>query len=177
MLSNCDNKTLESSMDSKIKQINPKGNQHWIFIGRTHGETEAPGLWTSDAKRWLIGKGPDAGKYLRLEEKGKTEDEMVGWHHWLNEFEQVPWEGEGLLQSTGSQRLICDWMTEKQTSEQSRSVLPGGGCGYDRAEGLLAIGDRGLVAVSLKAEVDGTDSDCFLDSILSWKYDPMILRG
>ena len=55
-------KTLKSSVDSKIKQVNPKGNQHWIFIGRTDGETEAPILWPPDAKNWLIVKGPDAGK-------------------------------------------------------------------------------------------------------------------
>jgi len=66
-----------------------KGNQSWIFIGRTDAEAETPILWPPDAKNWLIGKDPDAGKDWRWEEKGTTEDEMVGWHHWLNghEFE------------------------------------------------------------------------------------------
>ena len=73
----------------RSSQFNPKGNQSWIFIGKTDAEAETPILWPSDAKNWLIGKVPDARKYWRLEEKGTTEDEMVGWHHWLNghEFE------------------------------------------------------------------------------------------
>ena len=83
-------KTLESPMDCKeIKSVNPKGNQPIIFIGRTDVEAEAPILWPPDVKNWLIGKDPDAGKDWRQEEKGMTEHEMVGWHHWLNghEFE------------------------------------------------------------------------------------------
>ena len=80
-------KTLESPLDCKeIKPVNPKGNQSWIFIGRTDAEAEAPVLWPPDAKNWLIGKDPGAGKDWRQEEKGTTEDEMVGWHHQLNEF-------------------------------------------------------------------------------------------
>ena len=78
------------SLDSKeIQPVNPKGNQSWIFIGRTGAGAEAPILWPPDAKSWLIGKDPDAGKDWRWEEKGMTEDEMVGWHHRLNghEFE------------------------------------------------------------------------------------------
>ena len=86
-------KTLESPLDSKIKPVNPKGNQPWIFTGRTDAQAEAPILWPSDVKNWLIWKDPDAGKDWRQEEKGMTEDEMVGWHHQLNghEFEQL-WE-------------------------------------------------------------------------------------
>ena len=73
---------LASPLDYKeIKPINPKGNQFWIFIGRTDAEAEAPILWPPDRKNWLIGKGPDAGKDWKREEKGMTEDEMVGWHH------------------------------------------------------------------------------------------------
>ena len=81
-------KTLESPLDSK--EINPKENQHWIFIGRTDAEAEAPILWPPDAKSWLIGKDTDAGKDCG-QEVGATEDETVGWHHWLNghEFEQT----------------------------------------------------------------------------------------
>ena len=77
-----------SPLDSKeIKLVNPKGNQPWIFIGRT--EVEAPIFWPPDTKNWLIGKDPDAGKDWGHMEKGTTEDEMVGWHHWLkgHEFE------------------------------------------------------------------------------------------
>ena len=81
-------KTRESPLDCKeIQSVNPKGNQSWVFIGRTDAEAEAPILWPPDAKSWLIGKDPDAGKDWRQEEKGLTDDEMVGWHHWLNGHE------------------------------------------------------------------------------------------
>ena len=91
-------KTLESLLDLKeIKLVNPKGNQSWIFIGRTDAEAETPILWPPDAKNWLICKDPDAGKDWRQEEKGMTEYEMVGWHHWLDgrESEWTPGDGDG----------------------------------------------------------------------------------
>ena len=76
-------KILESSLDCKeIQPVHPKGDQSWIFIGRTEAETPIP--WLPDAKNWLIGKDPDAGKDWRQEEKGATEDEKVGWHHRLD---------------------------------------------------------------------------------------------
>ena len=78
--------TLESPLNCKIKPVNPKGNQSWIFI-RTDAEAETPILWPPDVKNWLIWKDPDAGKDWRWEEKGTTEDEMVGWHHQLYEHE------------------------------------------------------------------------------------------
>ena len=84
-------KTLESPLDCKeTKPVYPKGYQSWVFIGRTDAEAEALILWPPDAKSRLIGKDSDAGKDWRQEEKGMTEDEMVGWHHWLSghEFEQ-----------------------------------------------------------------------------------------
>ena len=81
-------KTLESPLDCKeIQPAHPKGNQSGMFIGRTDVETEAPVLWPPDVKNWLIWKDPDAGKDWRREEKGTTEDEMVGWHHQLSEHE------------------------------------------------------------------------------------------
>ena len=83
-------KTLESPLDCKeIQPVHPKGDQSWIFIGRTDAEAETPILWPSDVKSWLIWKDLDAGKYWRQEKKGTTENEMVGWHHRLNghEFE------------------------------------------------------------------------------------------
>ena len=91
-------KTLEGPLDFKeIKPANPKGNQSWIFIERTDVEVETPILWSPDAKNWLIRTDPDAGKDWRQEEKGMTEDEMVGWHHQLDghEFEQVLGVGDG----------------------------------------------------------------------------------
>ena len=77
----------------EIQLVHPKGNQSGLFIGRTEGEAETSILWPPDAKNWLIGKDSDTGKDCRQEEKGMTEDEMLGWHHWLNghEFEQA-WE-------------------------------------------------------------------------------------
>ena len=89
--------TLESPLDSKeIKLANPKGNQPWIFIGRPDAEAETPILWPPDVKSRLIGKDPDAGKDWGQEEKGTTEDEMVGWYHRLNghEFEQTVGDSE-----------------------------------------------------------------------------------
>ena len=91
-------KTLESPLHSKdIKPVNPKGNQPWIFNGRTDAEAEAPTLWPPDVKNRLIRKDPDVEKDWRQEEKGMTEDEMVGWHHWLDgqEFEQAVGVGDG----------------------------------------------------------------------------------
>ena len=91
-------KILESPLDCKeIKPVSPQLNQSWIFIRRTDAEAETPILWPSDAKSRLIGKDPDAGKDWGQREKGMTEDEMVGWHHRLNEreFEQTPGDTEG----------------------------------------------------------------------------------
>ena len=96
-------KTLESPLVSKeIKPVNPKGNQLWIFLGRTDTEAEAPIFWLPDAKSQLIRKDPDAGKDWR-QKKGTTEDDMDGWHCRLNgcEFEQTPGDGEG------QGRLVC----------------------------------------------------------------------
>ena len=94
-------KTRESPLDSKeIKPVNPKGNQSWTFIGRT--DAEALVLWPPDAKSQLIGKDPDARKYWR-QKKGATEEEMVGWHHWLNRH-----ESEKIQRDSGGQgSLLC----------------------------------------------------------------------
>ena len=113
-------KTLESPLDCKgIKLVNPKGNQPWIFIGRTDTEAEAPILWPPDVKSRFIGKDADAGKDWRQEEKGMAEDEMVGWHHRLSahEFEQALGDGERqrslvCCSPWESQRVRHDWATE-----------------------------------------------------------------
>ena len=107
-------KTLESPLDCKeTQQVHPKGDQSWIFIGRT----EAPILWPPDGKSWLIWKDPDAGKDWRREEKGTTEDEMIWWHHRLNghEFEQAPEVGDGqgsLDRDPWDPWVGQDWATE-----------------------------------------------------------------
>ena len=91
-------KTLERHLDCKeIQSVYPNGNRSWIVIGRTDAEAETLILWSPDAKNWLTGKEPDAGKDWRQEEKGMTEDEMVGWYHWLNGqgFGWTPGVGDG----------------------------------------------------------------------------------
>ena len=83
-------KTLESPLDCKeIQPVNPKGDQSWVFIGRTDAEAETPILWPPDAKNWLTRKGPDAGRDWGQEEKGMAEGEMIGWHHQCNRHELV----------------------------------------------------------------------------------------
>ena len=111
-------KTFESSLDCKeIQPVHPKGDQSWVFIGRTVAEAEDPILWPLETKNWLIGKDPDAGKDWRQEEKGPREDEMVEWHHWLDGLWTSSgswwWTGKsGMLQSMGSQRVKHNWVTE-----------------------------------------------------------------
>ena len=112
-------KTLESPLDSKeIQPVHPKGNQSWVFIGRTDVEAETPILWPPHEKSWLIWKDPDAGKDWRHEEKGTTENEMVGWHHLLNAhgFGWTPGvgDGQGGLACCGSwghkQSNMTEWL-------------------------------------------------------------------
>ena len=107
-------KILESPLYCKeIQPVHPKGNQSWIFIGRT--DAKAPILWPPDVKSWLIGKDPDAGKDSRWEEKEMTENEMVGWHHQLTWVSSGScwWTGRpGMLQSMGLQIVGHDWATE-----------------------------------------------------------------
>ena len=111
--------TLECPLDCKeIQPVHPKGDQPWVFIGRTDVEAKTPILWPPDAKNWLIWKDPDAGKDWRQEEKGTTEDEMVRWHHQLDghKFEQAPEvdDGQGGLAycSPWGRRVRHDQVTE-----------------------------------------------------------------
>ena len=122
-------KTLESPLDCKeIEPVHPQGNQSWIFIGRPDAEAEVPILWPPDAKNWLIWK--DSLKVWRQEEKGTTEDEMVGWHHWLNghEFEQALGvdDGQGSLTCCSlwvakSRTLLSNWT---ETTYLTSSLFP-----------------------------------------------------
>ena len=111
-------KTLESPLDSKNKPVHPKGNQPWIFIRRADAEAETPKLWPPDVKNWLTGEERDVEKYLR-QEKGTTEDEMVGmasptqWTWVWTSSGGCWWTGKpGMLQSMGLQRVRHDWVTE-----------------------------------------------------------------
>ena len=113
-------KTLESPLGcNEIKLDNPKGNQSWIFTGRTDAEAEAPILWQPDAKNWLIGKDPDAGKDWRQEEKGTTDGWMASLTQWTWVWANSRswwWTGRpGMLQSTGSQRTGYYWTELKYT--------------------------------------------------------------
>ena len=112
-------KTLESPLDCKeIQPVHPKGDQSWVFIRRTDVEAETPILWPPDVKSWLIGKDPDAGRDWEQEEKGMTEDEMSGWHHWLDgmslgELQELVMDRmPGVLQFMESQRVGYNWVTE-----------------------------------------------------------------
>ena len=97
-------KTLEHPLDcEEIQPVHPKGNKSWIFLGRTNVEAETSLLWPPDVKNWLIGKYPDAGKDWRWGEKGTTEHEMAGWHHWCNGHELGQTSGDG----EGQRSLVC----------------------------------------------------------------------
>ena len=143
-------KTLESPLNCKeIQSVNPKGNQSWIIIGRTDAEAEAPILWPHDPKSWLIGKDPDAGKDWRWGEKGMTENEMVGWRHWLNghEFEQTPGDSEG----QGSLACCSPWgLKESDTTEQLNNKALGW-------TGWISLQSKGLSRVSSNITVQKHD--------------------
>ena len=128
-------KTLKSPLNCKeIQSVHPKGDQSWVFIGRTNVEAETPILWPPDAKRWLIWKDPDAGKDWGQEEKGTTEDEMVGWHHRLNGH-GFGWtlgagDGQGGLaccSSWGRKELdTTEWLNWTELNQEKRNFqMPG----------------------------------------------------
>ena len=111
-------KTLESPLDCKESQpLQSKGDQSWMFFGRTDAKAETPVLWPPDAKSWLIGKDPNAGRDGGQEEKGTTEDEMAGWHHRLNgrEFEWTPGVGDGQ-----GGLVCCDSWVHKESDRTER---------------------------------------------------------
>ena len=124
-------KTLESPLDcNEIQLVHPKGDQSWVFTGRTDAEAETLVLWPPHANSWLIGKDSDAGRDRGQEEKGMTEDEMAGWHHWLDgHWVRVNprswwWTGRpGMLRFMGLQRVRHDWATELNWTELSSITI------------------------------------------------------
>ena len=114
----CWRRLLKSPLDCKeIQPVHPKGDQYWVFIGRTDAEAETPIFWPPHVKSWLIGKDSDAGRDWGKEEKGTTEDEMAGWHHWLDghEFAWTPGVGDG----QGGLACCDSWdLKELDTTEQ-----------------------------------------------------------
>ena len=126
-------KTLESHMDNKeIQPVHPKGNQSWIFIGRTDAQAETRILRPPDVKNWLLGKDSDAGKDWKREEKGMIEDEMVAWHHWLDEhmFEEAlgVGDGQGGLACCGSWGLEESDKTEQLNWTELKWLMLSGLC-------------------------------------------------
>ena len=126
-------KTLESPLDCKeIQPVHSKGNQSWVFFGRTDAEAETPILWPPHAKSWLIGKESDAGRDWGQVEKGTTEDEMAGWHHQLDghEFEWTPGDGDGLggltcYDSWDRKELdMAEWLNWTELKEDSNPHPP-----------------------------------------------------
>ena len=149
MLLNCGvgEDSFESPLDCKIKPVNCKGNQSWIFTGRTDAEAEAPILWPPDVKNWLTGKDPGAEKDWRQEDKGRTEDEMVGWHHQLDghEFEHTLGAGDG----QGGLACCSPWdHKESDTTEQldwTEYHLLGFRGSSDGKESACSAGDPGSI--------------------------------
>ena len=172
-------KILESPLYCKeIKSVNPKGNQLWIFIGRTDAEDEAPILWQPDVNNQLIGKDPDAGKDWKQEEKGMTEDKMAGWHHQLNghEFEQASGDGEGQGNQcaavpgvTKSSTWLSNWSTTKKTLEspwdckEIKSVNPKGNQPWIVIGRADAKGEAPMLWHVMKSLLIGKDSDAWKD--------------
>ena len=145
MLLDCgEETTLESPLDCKeIQPIHPKGNQSWIFIGRTDAEAETPILWPPDVKSWLLGNDPDVGKDWRQEKKVTAEDEMVGWHHWLDghDFEQTLGVGDG----QGSLVCCSPWgCKESDTTEQLNWEDIMRNAGLDESQAGLKISGRNI---------------------------------
>ena len=150
-------KTLESPMDCKeFQPLHSKGDQSWVFIGRTNAKAETPILWPPHAKGWLIGKDSDAWRDWGQEEKGMTEDEMAGWHHRLDghEFEWTPGVGDG----QGGLACCDSWVRKCQTwlsNWTELKLFPGGTNGQEPTYQTGDIRDMGSVSESGRSSGGG----------------------
>ena len=168
MLLNCGvgEDSWESLGLQEIQPVHPKGDQSWVFIGRTDVEAETPIVWPPDAKNWLIRKDPDAGKDWSQKGKRMTEDEMVGWHHWLNEHEfgQAPEDGEG----QGS--LVCCSPETDTTEWLNNSNNHFNGRKQRGTQEPFDEGERGSEKVGLKLNIQ--KSKIMVSSpIILWQID------
>ena len=164
-------KTLESPLDCKeIQPVHPKGDQSWVFIGRTDAEAETPVLWSPHVKSWLIGKDPDAGRDWGQEEKGTTEDEMAGWHHWLDghEFEWTPGVGDG----QGGLACHDSWgRKELDTTERLNWTEAPLFMGFSRQEywgGLPFPSPGDLLDPGIEPESPALQADSLLTELCYW---------
>ena len=166
MLLNCGvgEDSWESPGLQEIQPVHPKGNQPWIFIGKTDAEAEAPILWPPDVKNWLTGKVPDAGKDWRREEKGTTEDEMAGWHHRLDghKFEQAP----GVRDGQGGLACCSPWGHQQSDMTELNWTLGDSGC-YNApfTKGKLRL-KTAFANYSMSQSLNKSISSL---SLLSWK--------
>ena len=145
-------KTLESLLDCKeMKPVHPKGNQSWIFIGKTDAEAEAPILWPPDGKNWLIWKDPDVWKDWRQEEKGTTENDTVGWHHQLygREFEPTLRDGEGKGSLACAVHGIAKSQTQLsgRTTEQQQVAVKKSLKAPEKVKSLMVVSSIPLLAI------------------------------
>ena len=149
-------KTLESPLDCKeIQPVHSKGDQSWMFFGRNDAKAETPVLWPPHAKSWLIGKDSDAGREWGQEEKGTTEDEMAGWHHWLDgrESEWTPGVGDGQ-----GGLVCCDSWGRKESDTTERlnwTELPGGSVIKNSPANTRDAGDMGSIPGSQRSSRGG----------------------
>ena len=183
-------KTIESPLDCKeIQPVHSKGDQSWVFTGRTDAEAETPILWPPHVKSWLIGKGPDAGRDWRKEEKGTTEDEMVGWHHQLDrhEFEQAlgvgngqgtlachsPWDHKEMDTTERLNWLKFSWQLSRRSGlcdlHSSPSPSPGGF--FEELGEILVIDSSSFVTTAVSVIPSNLRvSHPWIQPTMGWKY-------
>ena len=164
-------KTLESPLDCKeIQPVHPKGDQPWIFTGRTNAEAEDPTLWPPDSKNRFFGKYPDAGKVWGQKEMGTTRGEMVGWHHWLNrhELEETLGNGEG----QGSLACCSPWGRQ----ESDMAEWPNNNNNMMRSSGSVFLQGKGAESSRYTSHPDPSSTQEWRAVIMFLDYDLLPLE-